>query len=147
MRRALLVAGLLLGACGAVPPPASCPGPDGSRIETIGVDASCAGLAQALERYRDAEIAAWGPIPLAGWTVQFVSLDNAPVAGGEARYGLTNWNAKRVTVVVDRLEVVAHELHHVALGPTSYAHVGWCPFGSWELQALGFDERVYLGCP
>jgi len=43
--------------------------------------------------------------------------------------------------------VLPHEVHHVALGPPSADHQGWCPFGDWEAREGILDELGYLGCP
>ena len=144
--RALVLAALIPACAGGVPPPSSCPGPDGSTIQLIGVGAECSDVAGVVTRYRDLEAATWGPIPLAGWTVQVVSVADAPVVNGVARYGATYHLVHKVVVVLDRLDVLPHELHHVALGPDSDGHSGWCSFGAWEFEVLGFDERAYLGC-
>jgi hypothetical protein len=45
------------------------------------------------------------------------------------------------------LEVLSHELHHVALGETSNDHHRWgADFVPWELERNIQDERTQLGC-
>lgn len=106
-------------------------------------------LASELAKYRAEYEARWGAVDLTDWTIEVVPVSQAPVLGSYARAGLTDWKAKHVTIVEGYFEAFPHELHHVARGPTSYAHAGWCAegFGQWEVDALDFDERAYLGCP
>lgn len=118
MRRLAILALLLTGACGGGP--------------------------ETLAEYRAAYEAQWGPVDLTGWRVNIVA--EKPVLDGVARTGVTWWGEKRIDIWIGALEAFPHELRHVALGPASADHVGWCEFGAWELSELHWDERTYLGC-
>lgn len=96
--------------------------------------------AQPTRDYRAVYEAAWGAVDTTGWTI--ITVDTPP--GGLD--GWTDWNTRTVSIWKNAPNILPHELHHVALGPGSVYHDGWCPFGAWEMKTLGLNEMSYLGC-
>ena len=68
-------------------------------------------------------------------------------AAGKFFAGQTFWDSRTIDLCQGSLSVLPHEVHHVALGPPSADHQGWCPFGDWEAREGILDELGYLGCP
>jgi hypothetical protein len=164
MRRALLVTlAALVGGCAgiadstnaasmrAIVVGSECAGGDiDLQIEQgAAITESCAywlGRLQAIEADYDAR---WGPVDLSGWTVRIVThIDGpgAPSTGGRLIVGMTWWGPRVIDLV--RVTSLAHEMHHVQLGPGSYDHHGWCPtFTDWEASdPLVLVDDSYL-CP
>ena len=137
-RVAPLLVGVLLAACGppdiyenATPDPITI-GQTCGRVQVEQGNAGpCATLADALAHYAEVYVARWGaPAP-------------DVIIAGTAYFA-----TKTIDVLINALVVVPHEMRHVALGPASKDHHGWCDeFCGWEFAALQFDEHEYLGCP
>ena len=66
---------------------------------------------------------------------------------GQSRLFRNTGRGSFVDVYQGSLSVLPHEVHHVALGPPSADHQGWCPFGDWEAREGILEEHAYLGCP
>ena len=157
-RLAFLVAGVLLAACGGSADAHASATPDVITIgQTCGQvqveqgDAGpCATSADALAQYAAVYAARWGaPADFDAWTIRVrtTPLSGAPtpdvIVAGSVYYA-----TKTIDVSINALVVLPHEMRHVALGPSSNDHHGWCDeFCRWEWEALRFDEHVYLGCP
>jgi len=89
-----------------------------------------------------------GVATLPDWTVRVVA--ERPTQGaqqGKFFAGETFWDSRTIDLYQGSLSVLPHEVHHVALGPPSADHQGWCPFGDWEAREGILDELGYLGCP
>ena len=157
-RLAPLVVGVLLAACGAPPDAHANATPDAitigqacGQVQVEQGDAGpCATFADALADYAAVYVARWGaPAGFDSWTlrVRTTPLSGAPTPE-VAVAGSTYYANKTIDVSINALVVLPHEMRHVALGPTSNDHRGWCDeFCGWEFEALRFDEHVYLGCP
>ena len=110
---------------------------------------TCARVASILTEYLQAYQSRWqtfGAFP--DWTVRVVA--DRPTQGaqpGNFFAGETFWDSRIIDLYQGSLNVLPHELHHVALGPPSADHQGWCPFGDWEASEGILEEHVYLGCP
>jgi len=154
-RLAPLVVGVFLAACGA--PDVHESPPDNITIEqTCGqvqveqYAGPCATSADSLARYAALYVSRWGaPADFDSWTIR---VRTTPISGAPAPgvivAGAVYFAAKTIDVIINALVVLPHEMRHVALGPTSHDHHGWCDeFCSWEFAALQFDEHEYLGCP
>ena len=156
-RVAPLLVGVLLAACGppdiyenATPDPITI-GQTCGRVQVEQGNAGpCATLADALAHYAEVYVARWGaPADFDSWTIR---VRTTPLSGAPAPdviiAGTAYFATKTIDVLINALVVVPHEMRHVALGPASKDHHGWCDeFCGWEFAALQFDEHEYLGCP
>jgi hypothetical protein len=110
---------------------------------------SCARVASILTEYLGAYESRWQPVgAFTDWTVRVVA--DRPTQGAQAGKffaGETFWDSRTIDLYQGSLNVLPHELHHVALGPPSADHLGWCPFGDWEAREGILEEHSYLGCP
>jgi hypothetical protein len=110
---------------------------------------TCDAAAVILSQYLDAYESRWQKVPtLPEWTIRVVA--DFPTQGakpGSFFAGQTFWASKTIDIYQGSLSVLPHEVHHVALGPSSYGHQGWCPFGDWEAEQGILEELDYLGCP
>ena len=110
---------------------------------------SCERLASILSDYLEAYDSRWAPVAsLSQWTVRIVA--DRPTQGaqpGSFYAGETFWDSRIIDLYQGSLSVLPHEVHHVALGPPSAGHRGWCPFGDWEAREGILEEHAYLGCP
>ena len=110
---------------------------------------TCARVASILTEYLGAYESRWQPVgTLPDWTVRVVA--DRPTQGaqpGSFFAGETFWDSRTIDLYQGSLNVLPHELHHVALGPSSADHLGWCAFGDWEAREGILDEHSYLGCP
>ena len=109
---------------------------------------SCARAATILSEYLQAYVEGWHEVPaLADWKVRVVA--ERPTRGaapGTFYAGETFWGSRIIDLYQGSLSVLPHEVHHVALGPPSADHQGWCPFGDWEAREGILEEHSYLGC-
>jgi hypothetical protein len=127
----------------------SCPAARGvvAQLET-GVTSPCTVVVAILDNYRAAYEAAWGATGTESWTVRIRSeRPTRDAAPGNFNAGETFFAERTIDVYQGSLNVYPHELHHVALGPDSADHRGWCSFGDWEEAGGILDESAYLGCP
>jgi len=110
---------------------------------------TCERVASILTQYLEAYDSSWDAVPaLSQWTVRVVG--ERPTQGaapGNFYAGQTFWESRIIDLYQGSLSVLPHEVHHVALGPPSSDHQGWCPFGDWEAREGILDEHGYLGCP
>jgi len=110
---------------------------------------SCSRVASILTEYLGAYESRWQNVgALPDWTVRVVA--DRPTQGAQPGHffaGETFWDSRIIDLYQGSLNVLPHELHHVALGPSSADHLGWCPFGDWEAREGILDEHSYLGCP
>ncbi len=110
---------------------------------------SCDRLASILTEYLRAYESRWEDVAaLRDWTVRVVA--DRPTEGarpGSFFAGETFWDSRVIDLYQGSLSVLPHEVHHVALGPRSADHQGWCPFGDWEAREGILEEHAYLGCP
>ncbi len=60
--------------------------------------------------------------------------------------GWTFPDERTIDVEIAALGALVHELRHVALGPSSWDHRGWCPFIGWELDAGLANDMAAYGC-
>jgi hypothetical protein len=109
----------------------------------------CDRVASILTEYLQAYEASWQDVAALGtWTVRVVA--DRPTQGaqpGNFFAGETFWDSRIIDLYQGSLSVLPHEVHHVALGPPSADHQGWCPFGDWEAREGILEEHAYLGCP
>ncbi len=109
---------------------------------------SCGRVATILSEYLQDYVASWDEVPaLADWKVRVVS--ERPTQGaatGSFYAGETFWGSRTIDLYQGSLSVLPHEVRHVALGPPSADHHGWCPFGDWEAREGILEEHDYLGC-
>ena len=109
---------------------------------------SCERFATILTEYLQAYESRWSDVAqLQSWTVRVVA--DRPTQGaqpGKFFAGETFWDSRTIDLYQGSLSVLPHEIHHVALGPPSADHQGWCPFGDWEAREGILDELDYLGC-
>jgi hypothetical protein len=82
-------------------------------VET-GVQASCDGLASAVDTFRSIYAERWGAVDMPGWTIRIRTTSQRD---GDA--GLTLHDTKTLDIAVDGLVYLPHELRHVQLGPSS----------------------------
>ena len=110
---------------------------------------SCEAVAATLSQYLQAYETDWHAVPaLREWTIRIVA--DRPTQGaqpGNFFAGETFWGNRTIDIYQGSLNVLPHEAHHVALGPSSDTHSGWCPFGDWEAREGILEELSYLGCP
>jgi hypothetical protein len=107
---------------------------------------TCDAAAVILSEYLDAYESRWQKVPeLPEWTPGGGRAANAG-EGGHFFAGQTFWASKTIDIYQGSLSVLPHEVHHVALGPSSGSHQGWCPFGDWEAEEGILEELDYLGC-
>jgi len=110
---------------------------------------SCERVATILSQYLQTYVERWGEVPhLAEWTVRIVT--DRPTQGaapGSFFAGQTFWDSRIIDLYQGSLSVLPHEVRHVAIGPPSAEHSGWCPFGDWEAREGILEEHRYLGCP
>jgi hypothetical protein len=110
---------------------------------------TCARVASILTEYLQAYASRWdGAAELQSRTVRVVA--ERPTQGaqpGKFLAGETFWDSRVIDLYQGSLSVLPHEVHHVALGPPSADHQGWCPFGDWEAREGILEELTYLGCP
>jgi hypothetical protein len=110
---------------------------------------TCDRVASILSEYLQAYRSRWSEVDqLQSWTVRVVA--ERPTQGaqpGKFFAGETFWDSKVIDLYQGSLSVLPHEVHHVALGPLSADHEGWCPFGDWEAHEGILEELPYLGCP
>ena len=115
----------------------------------LAAGASCDAVAATLSEYLGAYEADWQKVPaLSEWTIRIVA--ERPTQGaqpGNFFAGETFWSSRTIDIYQGSLNVFPHEVHHVALGPSSDSHQGWCPFGDWEAREGILEELSYLGCP
>ena len=113
-----------------------------------GVGTTCERVAAILTEYLDAYESRWQDVAeLQSWTVRVVA--DRPTQGAQAGKffaGETFWDSRVIDLYQGSLSVLPHEVHHVALGPPSADHQGWCPFGDWEAREGILQELDYLGC-
>jgi hypothetical protein len=148
---------VLLAACGASSDVLENAKPDditiGQRCGQVEVEqgdaGTCATFAETLAHYADVYVARWGaPSGFDSWTIRVrtTTISGAPSPDITVA-GTTYYATRTIDVSTHSLVVLPHEMRHVALGPTSKDHHGWCDeFSGWEIEALMFDERMYLGC-
>jgi hypothetical protein len=109
----------------------------------------CDRLATILTEYLQAYESRWEDVAaLRTWTVRILA--ERPTEGaqpGNFFAGQTFWDSRIIDLYQGSLSVLPHEVHHVALGPPSADHEGWCPFGDWEAREGILEEHAYLGCP
>ena len=109
----------------------------------------CDRVASILTEYLQAYEATWQDVAaLRSWTVRIVA--DRPTQGAQAGSffaGETFWDSRTIDLYQGSLSVLPHEVHHLALGPPSADHEGWCPFGDWEAREGILEEHAYLGCP
>ena len=110
---------------------------------------TCERVASILSEYLQAYESRWQDVAeLQTWTVRVVA--ERPTQGAQAGKffaGETFWDSRVIDLYQGSLSVLPHEVHHVALGPPSADHAGWCPFGDWEASEGILQELPYLGCP
>jgi hypothetical protein len=110
---------------------------------------TCARVASILTEYLDTYESRWPDVAaLPDWTVRAVT--DRPTQGaqpGKFFAGETFWESQIIDLYQGSLSALPHEIHHVALGPPSAHHQGWCPFGDWEAREGILEEHAYLGCP
>ncbi len=148
----LPVALLLLVQCGPWTPDQiqvrdSCPGPLGSTIFVEQGALTTCGQAQTdLDDKTSLYSRSWGVPNLDGWALR-VRQDYIVDTQGGLHAGVTFYEYRIVDIRDARPFTLPHELHHVALGPSSSHHDGWCPgFFDWEKGAVGVDETAYYDC-
>jgi hypothetical protein len=111
--------------------------------------ATCDTVVAISTQYLEAYESRWQKVPgLSQWTIRVVA--DRPTQGakpGSFFAGQTFWESRTIDIYQGSLSVLPHEVHHVALGPSSDNHEGWCPFGDWEAAEGILEERGYLGCP
>ena len=109
----------------------------------------CDRVASILTEYLQAYEASFQDVAaLRTWTVRVVA--DRPTRGAQAGNffaGETFWDSRIIDLYQGSLSVLPHEVHHVALGPPSADHQGWCSFGDWEAREGILEEHAYLGCP
>jgi hypothetical protein len=109
---------------------------------------TCDRVAGILTEYLRAYESDWnGVAELRTWTVRVVA--ERPTQGaqpGKFFAGETFWDSRVIDLYQGSLSVLPHEVHHVALGPPSAGHEGWCSFGDWEAREGILQELSYLGC-
>ena len=109
----------------------------------------CERVASILSEYLQAYESDWQATgALAEWTVRVVA--ERPTQGaqpGSFFAGQTFWESRIIDLYQGSLNVLPHEVRHVALGPPSADHRGWCSFGDWEAREGILEEHAYLGCP
>ena len=110
---------------------------------------SCDRLAGILTEYLQEYESRWEDVAaLRTWTVRIVTeRPTQGAASGNFFAGQTFWDSQTIDLYQGSLSVLPHEVHHVALGPPSADHEGWCPFGDWESREGILEEHAYLGCP
>jgi len=110
---------------------------------------TCDRVATVLSEYLGAYQSRWeAPTVLAEWTVRVVA--DRPTQGaqpGSFFAGETFWDSRIIDLYQGSLNTLPHEVHHVALGPPSAHHQGWCGFADWEAREGILEEHAYLGCP
>jgi len=110
---------------------------------------SCERVSSILSEYFDAYRSDWEtPAVLTDWTVRVVA--ERPTQGaqpGSFFAGETFWDSRIIDLYQGSLNTLPHEVHHVALGPPSADHQGWCGFCDWEAREGILEEHAYLGCP
>jgi len=160
-RQALLALTALASACGpqlepSLAPPREmavwCPlngprlGLERGVVENRG---TCDTVVAVFTQYLEAYQSRWQKVPaLPEWTIRVVA--DRPTQGaspGSFFAGQTFWDSRTIDIYQGSLSVLPHEVHHVALGPASDNHQGWCPFGDWEAAEGILEEHSYLGCP
>ena len=121
----------------------------GVEASVIAGGTSCERVASILTEYLQAYESRWeASVALQDWTVRIVA--ERPTQGakpGSFFAGETFWESRTIDLYQGSLNVLPHEVHHVALGPPSANHAGWCPFGDWEAREGILEEYAYLGCP
>jgi len=112
--------------------------------------AECGFVERLLSGYQAAYEQAWGSPGTEGWLVRIRREPLGDAPAGQFVAGET-WSAEHmIELFRGSMQVFAHELHHVALGPSSTDHHGLtCPggFGEWEKSQGLFpnaDEYGYL---
>ena len=109
---------------------------------------TCERVATILGAYLEAYRSRWsGAAAMQSWTVRVVA--DRPTQGaqpGKFFAGETFWDSRTIDLYQGSLSVLPHEIHHVALGPPSADHQGWCLFGDWEAREGILEELDYLGC-
>ncbi len=160
-RQALLALTALASACGpqlepSLAPPREiavwCPlgGPRlGLEPGVVENRVTCDTVVAISTQYLEAYQSRWQKVPaLSEWTIRVVA--DRPTQGaspGSFFAGQTFWDSRTIDIYQGSLSVLPHEVHHVALGPASDNHQGWCPFGDWEAAEGILEEHSYLGCP
>ncbi|HET6982580.1 MAG TPA: hypothetical protein VFI53_10575 [Myxococcaceae bacterium] len=120
----------------------------GVELGVVAGGTTCERVGTILGAYLQAYESRWADVAeMQHWTVRVVA--DRPTQGAQAGKffaGETFWDSRIIDLYQGSLSVLPHEIHHVALGPPSADHQGWCPFGDWEAREGILHELDYLGC-